>query len=345
MCIGVMTMKLLKKVVGIVLLLSNLLMLSQDTYKHSSRKKNQKDEVESVNNSTALWAGIGGFVGAVAGVAVGSWLMQGQDEVLSNSTVVLIEPLKPKEEPVLSYKGRRVQEKLNQLSKYGNSFELRNDFQSLTINLYKIGFRLDDIDSNFFSLLAQDHKVLHDAGYSIWWNSFTSLEEQKSLYLANCKALISYFNRNRKFIESCQIVNLYDRLPEYFTNLSCWIRLQCHISQEYPLIFYAEQVQSDMNKLMSMKQSFCNFHQPFVDRLQKTYKKLENLLRVLYSSADYRNEINQKRQQKLLEELHRLEEEKLKIACKQAEALEEPNRLAAERNRIEQKRDQWYCGK
>ena len=332
----------LKKALGIVLLLGNLVACAEDNYTDRTRTKVQEKQCQQAHSSTALWAGVAGFVGAVAGVAVGSWLTQNQEEIASRSTILVAQPVEKQELPLLSYKGRQIKEKLNQLSKYGNDFELRNNFQTLVINLYKLGFRLDDIDSNFFNLLAQDHKVLNDAGYSIWWNSFTSLENQKNVYLTNCKALISYFYRNQNFIQSCQIVNSYDRLPEYFSDLPSWIRLQYRGNQQYPLLFYADKVQADIYKLARLRNIFRSFHQPFLDRLERTERKLENLLQTLYNCCDYSDEVSRKRQVELLEQYNRLEEKKLEIARKQADALEQANRLAVERNRIEQMRNQFY---
>lgn len=335
-------MNRLKKISAAFLLLSNVAASADDNYRRSSDKKHQEEQNQQHDNSTAVWAGVAGFVGAVAGVAVGSWLAQNHEQEQSRSTVVIVQSPAYSDQPELCYKGRQIKTKLDQLAKYGHNFQLTNDFDSLVINLYKLGYRLYDIDSNFFHQLAQDHKVLSDAGYSIWWNSLTSLEDQKKLYLANSKALISYFNRNQDFITSCQIVNSYVQILEYCSDPLSFIRLNYRNSQEYPVLFYVDKVALDINKLIRLQHKFRLLDDAFIGRLQRTEKKLENLLQILYSSRDYRDELHQKRQAEIFEQYNHLEQERLEIARKQADALEQANRLAAERNRIEQMRNQFY---
>jgi hypothetical protein len=334
-------MNRLKKTLAAFLLLTNVAISANDNYKCSMGKKHKEEQNHERNNSAAVWAGVAGFVGAVAGVAVGSWIVQNQEQEQSSS-IIIAQPSSFGCQQELSCKGREIKTKLDRLAKYGHSFELTNDFDSLVINLYKLGYRLYDIDSSFFHQLAQDHKVLSDAGYSIWWNSLTSLEDQKNLYLANSKALISYFNRNQDFITSCQIVNSYVQILEHCSDPLSFIRLNYRNSQEYPVLFYVDKVALDINKLIRLQHKFRLLDQAFIGRLQRTEKKLENLLQILYSSRDYRDELNRKQQVEIFEQYNRLEQEKLEIARKQADALEQANRLTAERNRIEQMRNQFY---
>ncbi len=299
------------------------------------REQQYRLEREQSQKATTIWAGV---IGAVAGTAIGYWL--GSDDTNSETTYYIDTQLDRYQYDQLTPKARKIKSQLDGLVKYGQNFDVYDDCseQAIINNLYKLGIRLDQIDSSFYSKLEQEYKTFSDAGYSIWWHGFKSLENQKNLYLSNSKKLIKYFNRHQDFIYACQIINFYDNLPLYACDVPGWVRKQ-YCNKQYPLISFLQKVRVDKQKFMCLK----SYHgQYIVQKAFATERMLDNVIDLLYNSNAYQQEVVQKRQDELLAECNRLEQERLEIAKKQARALEDANRLAAERNRIERECNQYY---
>ena len=330
----------LKKIFAAMMFATNLMLTAHDEnsqYQVDMKKREQQYalEREQSQKSTAIWAGV---IGAVAGTAIGYWL--GVSEAAPEITYIIEPKIDTYQYEQLSPKARQVKSQLDALAKYGQSFNVYDDYceQAIINNLYKLGIRLDQIDSNFYSKLAQDNKILSDAGYTIWWNSFKCLEDQKNLYLANSKKLINYFNRHQDFITGCQIINYYDKLPLYAYDLPAWAFNQ-YRDKQYPLLAFMQGVKIDKQQLTHLQRYSGQY---ISQKAYATQRMIDNVIDILYNSYAYQQEVGQKKQDELLEEYNRIEQERLEIARKQARALEEANRLAAERNRIERERNQNY---
>lgn len=353
-------MNRLKKIFLTVLCTMNFVVFPSDDYGRKNLEKKQKEqqyilEKEQDKKSAAMWAGVAGVVGAVAGTAVGYWLANSDADY--QSTYVVINNIEPQfYDPCvcdfLSPKARQIKSQLDGLAQYGQSFDLSDNEHAIISNLYKLGFRLHQIDNTFYSKLAQDYKVLHDAGYSIWWHSLTMLEAQKNCYLSNSKKIINYFNRHEDFIRSHRIINSYEAFPLepwnmprimiYPPQLPSWIRCACSRDNRYPLIVYKSNLESDKQVLVRLQRNSWNLYPMLVEKARVMQRILDYAIMTIEESFEYKQEVDRKRQDELQAEWNRIEQERLDIARKQARALEEANRLAAERNRIERERDQYY---
>jgi len=320
-------MNTVQKIFKVTLLMTNLMLISYDREREYERDQSQK--------STMLWAGI---VGAAAGTAIGYWLANLDSHVPKEQYVV--EHFEYADSALSSPKAYQVKKELDSLMLYGQYFDLYDTESAVIINLHKLGFQLHQIDKNFYGQLRQNHKILNDAGYSIWWYSLKSLEHQKDLYLSNSHRLIAYFNKHEDFIRTCQIINSYDSLPLYAADLCSWIRSVSRGNKLYPLIAYKDQVQADQNKLVRFERNCSLCYPSLCDHVKVVTKTLDNVIEIICCSAEYQQEIAQKRHDELLAEYNRIEQEKLDVAKHQARALEEANRLTAERNRIERERYQ-----
>jgi len=319
---------------------SNLIVFAHDenAKQQADIKKREQQyalEREQSQKSTAIWAGV---IGAVAGTAIGYWL--GTSEAAPEITYYVEPKIDIYQYEYLSPKARQVKMQLDKLAKYGQNFNLYDDYseQAVINNLYRLGIRLDQIDGNFYTKLAQDNKALSDAGYSIWWHGLKNLEDQKNLYLSNSKKLISYFNRHQDFIYGCQIINFYNKLPLYAHEVPVWARNQ-YLGKQYPLIACMQDIKIDKQHLMSLQRYSGQY---IAQKACATQRMLDNVIDILYNSYAYQQEVDQKRQDELLIEYNRAERELLEIARQQTRALNEANRFAAERNRIEWDRSQNY---
>ena len=333
-------MNSLKKIFITTMVASNLIVVAYDesSKQDAEIKKRAQQyalEREQSQKTTAIWVGV---IGAVAGTAIGYWL--GTSEAAPEVTYYVEQKVDIYQYEYLSPKARHVKMQLDTLVKYGQNFNLYDDYseQAVINNLYKLGVRLDQIDANFYSNLVQDNKTLSDAGYSIWWHGLKNLEDQKNLYLSNSKKLISYFNRHQDFIYGYQIINFYDKLPLYAQDVPAWARHQ-YSGKQYPLISFMQDVKIDKQQLMNLQRYAGQY---IAQKACTTQRMLDNVIHILYNSYAYQQEVDQKRQDELLIEYNRVERELLEIARKQARALDEANRLAAERNRIEWERNQNY---
>lgn len=338
-----------KKIFITILCLNNLIIFTSDEHlaqREIERKKREQQYVkerQQPQKSTAIWTGVAGIVGAVTGTAVGYWLANLDNDYQPNTVVVENSYSYDSDEyEALNPKARQVKSDLDKLAKYGQFFDLHDNEQVLISNLHKLGFKLHEIDTNFYHQLAQENKALNDAGYSIWWHGLKSLEAQKNSYLLNSKKMIAYFNRHENFIQSCQIINSYDALPLTALDLPSWIRVQYHGKKRYPLIAYKEKIELDRQFLMKLQRNSWAQYPLLVEVSQATKRTLDHAIEVVYGSEFYQREIDQKRQEELLERRNCIEQERLEVAKREARALEEANRLAAERNRIERERNKNY---
>ncbi|MBP6869377.1 hypothetical protein KBC04_00620 [Candidatus Babeliales bacterium] len=333
-------MDIVKKILIVTLLVdSSAFLVGQNS--NGCNKKTKKQVIEctfeqqSSQSSSAKWAGIAGAVGLVAGTALGYWL----SELDCNQPQTTIEPYVVYETNVYevqqeSGKSRQIRSQLNELAKYGQYFDVSDHEQAVISTLNKLGFSLGNIDSDFYHTLNADYKILHDAGYSIWWHNLKNLEDQKNLYLSNSKKIISFFYRHGDFIKTCQIINSYNDMLAYRYNLDSWVALQCRSRILYPVLNYAEKVETDVQQLHRLQRNF--LYPALAQKVQTLTAALDYLLEFIYQSDQYRHEVAQKRQDELMAEYHRIEQEKLEIARRQAELQEQANSIARERNRIEQ---------
>lgn len=307
------------------------------------RERQYQLEREQAQRSTTMWAGI---IGAAVGGLIGYWIgsEDGQDYYEDSSYLhdfdYAYELLSPRE--------REIKYKLDALSKYGQVFSI-NDYsatifspireQEILMNLQKLGFRLDQINETFYTQLASDNKILSDAGYSIWWHSLHRLQAQKDLYLTNSNKIIGYFNRHKDFIQGCQLVNFYDKLPLNAYDIPGWARAQYSYDYQYPLTTFKNKVEADRRVFVQLQQRYVGRY--VSERFGATLRLLDHVLYIVYNSYAYQQEVELQRQAELRAEYQRMEQERLNIARKQAQALEEANRLAAERNRLERERRDW----
>lgn len=355
-------MNSLKKIFTTTMLMTNLIALACDDNHKSdaARKKREQQyalEREQDRVSTAIFAGV---LGAVAGTALGYFV--GSYDAAPESAYCPVERFDTYQPELLSPKARQVKMKLDCLAKYGQFFTIQDYCgagisctiaeQEIITNLYKLGIRLDQIDSNFYSNLAHDHKVLSDAGYSIWWHGLENLERQKDLYLSNSNKLIAYFNRHQDFIRGCQIINYYYGLSAEIYNsptimiyppvLPAWVYAQVDHCHQYPLIAFTNKVEADQKALMRLQRYAGQY---ILQARCATQRILNHVLDLLYNSYAYQQEVDRKRQDELLAEYNRIEQERLQIARNQARICDEANRLAAERNKIERDRNNNYRDK
>jgi hypothetical protein len=339
----------LKKIFTITMLTSSLIALAcDDNYKQESERKKREQqyafEREQAQKTTAIWAGV---IGAVAGTALG-YLIASSD-VTPEFKYYSVEKNNCYQYEPQSAKDRQIQRQLDNLAKYGQSFNFNDDYcvgifsatpeQNIIANLRKLGIRLDQIDAHFYNKLAQDNKILSDVGYSIWWNNLKNIEHQKDIYLSNSNKIIAYFTRHEDFIRGCQIINFYNTLPLNAYDLQAWIRAQYPYDKQYPLSTFKDKIEADKQQLMRLQRYSGQY---IIERSHTTQRILNHVINILYNSYAYQQEVDQKRQNELLVAYNRIEEERLNIARKQARAYDEVNRLAAEINRIERERNQNY---
>ena len=340
-----------KKIFTTIMLTTSLIVFAHDANRQEQEVQKRKREQEYAQQaqqsqkSAAIWAGV---IGAVAGSAIGYWIGSSDATPEVKQQPCVVERIVISQQEVLSPRARHIQSQLDGLSKYGQNFNLYDDYRAgvattdernIIINLHKLGFRLDQIDSHFYNKLAQDNKALSDAGYAIWWYGIKNLEYQKDEYLANSHKIIAYFNRHQDFIKGCQVINFYDTLPLHAYDLVDWAKDK-HVGQQYPLIAFKNKVESDKQQLAKLLQRYSG--NSIADRACTTQRFMNQVLDVVYNSYAYQQEVDQKRQEELLAEYRHFEAEKLEIARREAYAREEANRLAAERNRIERERYQNY---
>ena len=351
-----------KKICTLTILISNLALFGYDQQSQRDLEQKRKEqehaqELQRAHRSATIWTGVAGFVGAAAGAVIGSWVTSLESDKKTHVDVCCVEYAAPCECDFISPRERYIAEQLDGLVKYSQDFYFHDDYgaaeQNIIINLHKLGYQLDQIDIDFFDKLAQDNKILSDAGYSIWWYGLKNLEYQKDVYLAKSNKIIAYFNKHQDFIRSCQIINFYEKLPSNFWNMPTimiypprlpdWVKAQCyHSCKQYPLSDYARVVEAHKTELEQLQQSRRMQRSILVDRLHKTHFIIDSLLAIIYSSFEYQQEVEHQKQEELLAEYRRIEEEKLEIARKQNELLQQANRLAAEKNRIERERYQNY---
>ena len=344
------TMNSFKKIFTTTMLTSSLIVFAHDeSQKQEAQKRKREQEyalqAQQSQKSAAIWAGV---IGAVAGSAIGYWIGSSGSDTETKEQPRVVERIEIPQQESLSPRARHIQSQLDALAQYGQSFNVCDDYragiattdeQNIIINLHKLGIRLDQIDAHFYNKLAQDNKVLSDAGYAIWWYGLKNLEYQKELYLANSHKIIAYFNRHQDFIRGCQTINFYDTLPLHAYDLVDWAKDK-HVGQQYPLIAFKNKVEADKQQLAKLLQRYSG--NSITDRARTTQRFMNQVLEVVYNSYAYQQEVDQKRQEELLAEYRRVEAEKLEIARREAYAREEANRLAAERNRIERERYQNY---
>ncbi len=336
-----------KKIVTVTMLATHLCSFTRDDNSQlqaelRKRERQYELEREQAQKSTTIWAGV---IGGVVGGLLGYWV--GASQPGSDVEYHVVETFDYSYQS-LSPREREIKSRLDSLAKYGQYFNLQDysatvfspfSEQEIITNLYKLGFRLDQIDAQFYTKLAQDNKVLSDAGYSIWWYSLKNLERQKDWYLATSNKIIAYFNRHEDFIRGCQLINYYDKLPVNAYDLPMWIRAQYGYDKKYPLMTFKNKVEADRTMLLNVQQCYTGRY--VVERACATQRILDHVIGILYNSYAYQQEVEQKRQEELLAEYKRIEQERLKIAKQQARALEEANRLAAERNRLARERRDW----
>lgn len=343
-------MNSLKKIFTVTMLASNLFVVARSD---DDFQRQYELERARAQQSSTIWAGV---LGAAVGGLLGYWVgLSEADAAIEYSSVPTLdysyESLSPRE--------REVKYQLDSLAKYGQYFNIRDDYyagvfssisaEKIIGNLYRLGIRLDQVDSQFYIKLAQENKILSDAGYSIWWHSLKNLEGQKDLYLSNSNKIIAYFNRHKDFIRGCQVINYYHAVSAEMHNsptimiyppvLPAWFYAQINYSHQYPLLACKNKIEADKQILACLQQRYSGRY--VVEGAHSTQQILDHLLNVLYNSYAYQQEVAQKQQDELRAEYNRIEQERLAIARQQARALEEANRLAAERNRIERERRDW----
>ncbi|MDP3788613.1 MAG: hypothetical protein Q8Q60_04860 [Candidatus Chromulinivorax sp.] len=346
-----------KKIFTVAMLASNLIAVARDDnsqFQAELRKRERQYELEreQAQKSTPIWAGV---IGGVVGGLLGYWV--GSSEAGSDVEYRIVENIDYSYE-LLSPREREIKSRLDMLAKYGQNFNTHDysatifspiSEQEIIVNVQKLGFRLDQIDAQFYTKLAQENKILSDIGYSIWWYSLKNLECQKDLYLSNSNKIIAYFNRHQDFIRGCQLINLYHDVSSKIYNsptimiyppvLPAWIYTQVDPCNQYPFMAFKNKVEADRTMLLRLQQRYTGRY--VVERVSATLCIVDHVLNILYNSYPYQQEVAQKQQEELLAEYKRIEQERLAIARKQAQALEEANRLAAERNRIERERRDW----
>lgn len=345
-------MNRLKKISNSIILAASLFTFVVDIYCRPVPTSQKYEDVyaqakaESQQQADAFWAGaIGAFAGAAIGYLIGS--------ADSHATVEcqVVEKFDMYQPELLSAKASRVKYDLDSMAKYGQHFNLYDSYRTgaileeeVIVNLYKLGFRLDQIDDSFYTKLAQEHKILSDAGYTIWWNGFKMLERQKDLYLSTSHKISAYFNRHEDFIRACQLINYYDELPSYSYDLFSWIQSSYRYRYHYPLLHFVNKIEADMQKLARFITRYSGEY--VVMRARATQRLLQHVYSILYNSYAYRQEVQEKQHNELLDEqrkqreaYERAEQERFAIIRKQTQALQEANQLAEQRNRIERERN------
>lgn len=349
----------IKKICAILVLASNCMIAKCDEayQKDVAKKQQQVRELEQAQRSQAAWTGVAGFVGAAAGAAIGCWLAAPDVVEVQEYKVDRVTTLTPRyheqDGTLFSKKARQLQTQLDHLHQYNQQFNLYNHEYAIVANVYKLGFRLDQIDADFFKKLAQDQKTLSDVGYAIWWHKIQLLEPQKNICLANANKLIAYFNHHEAFIQGYSMVNFYNAYALNLANsatimiyppvLPTWIRSQYSQSPEaYPLISYTNKVEADKKRLVRLQRNAWSLYPELMAKTQKTMYVIEHILASIYDSGEYQQQVERQRRDRLLAEQYRIEQERLELIRKQNQLLEQANRLAAEKNRIEHERQQSY---
>lgn len=330
-------MNILKKILITALFFDSMVSFATDDRKDLERKskKESLQSIESNRNSTAIWAGIAGAaVGMVAGAAISSWLSElDTPESVEYVSSCVSYDVDLHEYQNQSPKARQIKQQLDALRRYGQSFDLYENEQGVIAILNKLGVRLYQIDTDFYAQLESDYKTLSDIGYSIWWHSIKDLEAQKNLYLANSYKIVSFFRRHHTFIQACQIINSYNQLSNGSFDIVNLVYMQARHNQQYPLIDYKNKIESDAKILNSLQYS--RLYPVLTQKIQIICNFLDCVVQSIYRSNEYQHQVMQKKQDELMVEFNRIEQEKLDIARKQIKLQEETNRIMAEKNRIE----------
>lgn len=337
-----------------------LTLISVNIYIHANNEEQRNNEraareLQLAQEQAAFWNGLS--VGAIiaAGGAVTAYLLSSSQPTanLDSQSVNSCNELY-----ITSSKIEIIKAQLSRLSKYGQLFNFaqrKNEIESaLESNIQKLGLQVYQVDSNFFNILDEDHKIIDNAGYTLWWESgYNDLKYQKDCYLASVKQLKSYFRSHESFIHGYQLINLYDRLPSSSAHLPAFIRSFYQGSELYPLCAFKNKIQQDKDFLERLEWQSSSVYPSMIRKAQSTARILGHLISLLCSHPEFQQELDKiKRDQDheallaVQRKIAQAEQDKANFARREAQAREEANRLKLreiqaieERNEIEREKN------